>query len=194
MSNNGGAVYKVVVLGDANTGKTSIIRRYIQGEFNEVHNVTTLPITQTKKLNIEKKRVELSIWDTAGSEEWEAMNSSIMNGAQGVVFVASIDNEDSLSNAINVWHKKINEHSHRNEYIAFIAINKNDLPEEQRILPMSSTDDAAAEMNARVFFVSAKTGENIPELFETIATSLCQRFTSSVGIADDSINCNCLIL
>ena len=183
--------FKVVVLGDTNTGKTSIIRRFTHNEFLDEHNVTTLPITQSKRFLNEKKPFELSIWDTAGSEEWVSMNSSIMHGAKAVIFVSSIENEDSFDNIFKIWYNRINEHTNPHEYISFIVINKNDLSEDQKILQQSRVEEKSKEINAKIFFVSAKNGDGITELFETIAQILCSHFSSIFDLQSKDINCNC---
>ncbi len=59
-------LFKVIIIGDSGVGKTSILRRYVDSEFPEVH-VNTIGVDfKVKTLMIGNKLVKLQIWDTAG--------------------------------------------------------------------------------------------------------------------------------
>ncbi|MGD8605628.1 MAG: Rab family GTPase, partial [Anaerolineales bacterium] len=63
-------VLKVVIVGDANVGKTSLLRRYCEGKF-ESSRVATIGVDfQTKVVDLPDGQVKLSIWDMAGQEHF----------------------------------------------------------------------------------------------------------------------------
>lgn len=166
-------LYKVILLGDTNTGKTSIIKRYIDNSFIEAHFVTPLPIASTKRFNDSTGNYQLAIWDTAGSEDWQSMNSTVYHGSIIVIFIASFDQKDSIKSLVTTWLNRIAEYESTESFVPFIAINKSDLigkPECQ--ISESECDNAKKDLNVdddHIFNVSAKEDLKIKELFEAVA-------------------------
>lgn len=172
--------YKVILLGDTNTGKTTTIRRYTMNEFIDKHFATPLPIASTGDFNDKYGDYKLNIWDTAGSEDWQSMNSTIYHGSHVVIFLASFDDLESIKNITNVWLVRISEHEDQEKYIPFIAVNKSDVVDN----PDCQFDESVCETvrndlhvnDDHYFEISAKTGDNIKELFEAAAFAARSRF------------------
>jgi small GTP-binding protein len=91
--------YKVVVIGATNTGKTSLIRRYRYNEFLSAHFTTSTPGVEFVRPD-PSAPFELGVWDTAGHEDWQSMNSSVYHGAHAIVFVGAFDSVDSLTDIV----------------------------------------------------------------------------------------------
>lgn len=161
----------VVVIGDTNTGKTSIIRMYINGDFMTDFYVTPLPISQAKDYHSPSGDFSVTIWDTAGSEDWESMNAQVYKDVSAVIFVVSIDNSDSLDNILQVWKPKIEKFNDESNYKCFIAINKIDLPPDQHVITDDSITQVATAINAEVLRVSAKEAIGIDDLFRRAAAA-----------------------
>ncbi len=84
--------YKVIVVGDSAVGKTAIIHQYINGTFSRTHTMTTGVKNQPKVVELpNKKQIQLDIWDTAGQDEYAAMNRNFFSGAHCVIIVFAID-------------------------------------------------------------------------------------------------------
>ena len=190
--------YRVLLIGDQNTGKTSIIRTYIEGHFEE--NLPT-PFPTTHKFNFSSPNGNFSfeVVDTSGAEEWMTYNAEYYQTTKAIIFVVSIDNQDSLDNILTKWKPHINEYLADISYKSFLAINKIDLS-EQKILTDENIEQVKNNIGASVFYVSAKELTNINELFLNVAAALSKTPVENVqkGYAEvpqqEQSNCTCLIL
>jgi Ras-related protein Rab-1A len=73
-------LFKVVLVGNSNVGKSSIVLRFADGEFNESY-ITTIGVDfRFKSIEFEGKKVKLQIWDTAGQERFRTITSSYYKG------------------------------------------------------------------------------------------------------------------
>lgn len=163
--------YKVIVIGNTNSGKTSIIHRFVRGNFPQLQFCTPLPIEHAKNVN---NNCNLDIWDTTGAEEWQSMNSSIYHGTQAIVYLCSSDNPKSLSDLKEVWFPKVNEYLGSSQNIpSILAVNKLDLPIDSKVIDNNQIEEVKNEINAFEYLeVSAKDNYNVNKLFEDIANKL----------------------
>ena len=160
--------YKVIVIGNTNTGKTSIIHQYTRGNFPEAHFTTPLPIEHSKSVN----NVNLDIWDTAGAEEWQSMNSSVYHGSDAVIYLCSYDEQQSLNDLKDVWFQMVAKYLSP-DVPSILAVNKSDLPDDQRLIEENGIESIRKEINAfKTIYVSAKENINVNELFKEIAEKL----------------------
>ena len=169
--------FKVILLGATNTGKTSIIRRYMCQEYQAAHYVTPLPVQSSKPISENgKPKCELAIWDTAGSEDWVSMNATVYRNTHAIIFVASYDEPDSLDDLTSTWLDRVDGYLRPDEYCSIIAMNKCDLPEESRCLTKQKLEEKAGRMGIEFMEVSAATPTNINELFAKVVELLDNKF------------------
>lgn len=162
--------FKVIVIGDTNTGKTSIIHQYTRQNFPEAHFTTPLPIEHSKSVN---GNCNLDIWDTAGAEEWQSMNTSVYHGSDAIIYLCAYDNQESLTNLKEVWQPMVNKYIGADSVLSFLAVNKSDLSEEQKNITQENIDQTKDDIKAiSSFIVSAKRNTNVSELFEEVAAKL----------------------
>ena len=188
----------VLLIGDKNTGKTSIIRRYVEGNFDDNYFVTIVPAAQTNFFSSSSKTYELKIWDTTGSEDYESMNANFYHQTNAIIFVVSIDNLDSLENITAFWKGRIDKYIDESSYKSFIAVNKFDLPNSEHILTDTMVKEKAELINAEIIYVSAKEDIRIHELFLNVASSIYNVPRESLkerGCTTESTttNCSCAI-
>lgn len=165
--------FKVIIIGDTSTGKTSIINRYAKQIFSEAHFVTPVPVEHMQKVN---GNCNLDIWDTAGAEEWQSMNKSVYHGTHAIIYLCSYDNQESLTNLKEVWLPRVSEHISTDNVLSFLAVNKSDLPEDFKNITEENIDQMKGEIKAlKCFIVSAKNNTNINELFSEVATRLVEK-------------------
>ena len=100
---------KLIVLGNAGVGKTSIIINFFGGEFQEEIVSTTSPQYEEKQLNINNKNVKVRIWDTAGQENYSAITRSHYKGTNIVIFVYDVTKKESFERIKNFWYKEVKE-------------------------------------------------------------------------------------
>jgi len=164
--------YKVLVCGKTSTGKTSIIRQYIERAFIDIPFPTPLPMADSREFTDCNGTYELAIWDTAGAEEWLSMNTTVYHSSQVVVFVASFDQQESLTDLVSKWVPLLSAHLNLDACIKILAVNKTDLRDEGPAeIPVTDGDiqEAAEKLGGKLFEVSAKQNRNISEMFEYAA-------------------------
>ena len=87
MSEQHDYVFKLLLVGDAGVGKSSILLRYTDDTFDENLQSTIGVDFKVKHLVVSNKRVKMTVWDTAGQERFRTLTSSYYRGAQGVILV-----------------------------------------------------------------------------------------------------------
>ena len=145
---------KILLLGDFSVGKTSLVRRYVDGAFDDKY-LTTIGVKISKKLvEIDGVECELLIWDVEGSTPSKKISLGYYRGASGAIFVTDITRRETLKNLQE--HKDIflaeNPDAH---YVT--AYNKADKLSEIARERIGVEDD--------VFLTSAKDDENVEALF-----------------------------
>ena len=99
-------VVKVVVAGDGFVGKTSLIRRYTQGKFQESRVMTIGVDFQTLVVEVYGQPIKLSIWDIAGQERFGSFRGGFYKGAQAVALVYDVTDQISMDN-LPRWQAEI---------------------------------------------------------------------------------------
>jgi len=168
---------KMCLVGDFGVGKTSLIRQFVDRQFSDKY-LSTVGVKISRKLvsittSIEKaakedlKQLQLIIWDIEGSTRFQGIAPSYLQGAKGALIVGDVTRQASMQNLkghVQLF-QSINPHSH-----VIIALNKVDLitAHEKEIL-FQSIPTEFAELKVLVKATSAKTGEGVDEIFQTLA-------------------------
>ena len=161
---------KIVVIGDANVGKTNIIRRIMGEDFREMEATIGVEFMYINIKNIDKddprKTMSIQIWDTSGAERYKAITTTHIRGADGAYIVYDISNENSF-NHLNYWYNCIKDAAD-NDIIIFLIGNKSDLIyEEGRDVKKKDAIDFANKYKLQGYEeCSAKNNENILETFK----------------------------
>jgi len=156
-------VFKVIVAGDGGVGKTSLIRRYCSGKFQESRVMTIGVDFQTQVVEINKKPVKLSIWDIAGQERFGSFRASFYRGAKAVALVYDVTDPVSLTSLPN-WHTEI---ARVVPGVRFLVVgNKVDL---ERQVPKEKVIAWTRSNSLPYLETSAKTGQGVRLFFEGLA-------------------------
>ena len=164
---------KVVVLGVASVGKTSIINRYCNDTFHEDTLSTIGAGFFTHSMKVDQTDVTLMLWDTAGEERFRSVAPSLLRGANGLVLVYDVTNVQSFTELeiyLEMFLDAVNVNAMSTMPVLLLG-NKIDLGEN--VVSHQNVDDW--KKKHRVTFsalVSAKTGENINEAFTEFVTTL----------------------
>ena len=149
---------KIILLGDAGVGKSSIILRYYQNKFNE-NGVPTFGTSYVIK-EVEKKEniFKLNIWDTSGQERYRSVTKLFVQGASIVILVFSVDRRESFE-ILDFWYKEVLKICQGEEnFVLGVLGNKSDLfaLDLAETIPEEEAIKYAKEKNAYFKFVSAK--------------------------------------
>lgn len=161
--------FKLVLLGDSAVGKSSLVLRFVRGQFFEYQESTIGAAFLTQTVALNDTTVKFEIWDTAGQERYHSLAPMYYRGAAAAIVVYDITNSDSFTRAKN-WVRELQRQGSPNVVIA-LAGNKNDLASKRKVQPEEATQ--YADENG-IFFMetSAKTAANVNELFVAIARKL----------------------
>jgi len=165
--------FKVVLLGEGCVGKTSLMLRFINDQFNDKHISTVQAAFMKKKLRIGNNSVELAIWDTAGQERYHALSPIYYRGSNGAFLVYDITDIDSFQRIKN-WVKELRT-ALGNDVVLCIVGNKSDL-EKSRNVSIQDAEEYAASVGAEHFSTSAKLNKGVTELFLDISQKMVQKF------------------
>ena len=120
-------IFKVIVVGDRFVGKTSIINRYVNNNFN-INNLVTIGFDSfIKEIKLKNgKIISIRITDTAGQEKFRCLTKSFFRNADGVIFVFSLNSKESFEN-IGMWMDNFCENVNSKDIPVFLVGNKKDL-------------------------------------------------------------------
>ena len=174
--------YKILFLGDTSVGKTSLLIRYTDNKFEEDSLPTVGVDVRNKYLSLEKKKIRLDIWDSAGQERFKNLTKNYFRGANGIIFVCDITNKNTFE-ILKEWLNEVqNDVSKETEMI--IVGNKIDL-NEKREINFELMENLGKKNNIEVFETSAKTGEGVEDIFIYLTKKLFQNKNIGVVLPDD---------
>ena len=101
---NEDVILKILIIGDTEVGKTSLLLQYTEGYFPEDFISTIGVEFKMKKLKIKDMDINLQIWDTAGQERFKSITKNFFKDANGIIFMYDITKKDSYENVKN-WIK-----------------------------------------------------------------------------------------
>ena len=162
---------KVVVVGNASVGKSSMVQRLVQGSFVTNPSPTCGADFYLYSFNIDDEEINFQIWDTAGQERFKSISKSYFRFAVGAILVYDISNLHSFDE-LSGWLDEFQSLASPNAYILLVG-NKSDL-EEQRQVGVNQVQKFAQDHQLS----SALTGKNIVEAFTRLAYEVNARVKS----------------
>jgi len=169
---------KVVLLGDAAVGKSSIILRFVNDTFTESYGVTIGGAFMAKLLIHNGISTRFKIWDTAGEERFRSLASMYYKDAQVAILVYDITKKESLKN-LSYWITELKNNGPPNIMLAVVG-NKIDLIESEEVT-LEEASNFAKETGSLFKMTSAKEGKGVHDLFERIAEDLEKKNSPSGG-------------
>lgn len=169
---------KVCLLGDFAVGKTSMVRRFVYDLFDDKY-ISTIGVKVSRKTIAVPRSdgiVELAmmLWDLAGTEEFDRVRTSYLRGAAGAIVVCDLTRPETLGS--------LERHVDELQMVSpgahwILAANKRDLvelplPKGLQTLDPEQVKARAADLGAPCFLTSAKTGDQIEELFRHLGRLL----------------------
>jgi len=170
-------LFKFIIIGDAATGKSCLLHRFIDDKFKKESTHTIGVEFGSKIVEVGGQHVKLQIWDTAGQERFRSVTRSYYRGAAGTILVYDVTNRESY-NHVSSW---LNDaRALANPDIAIVLVgNKIDLASEREVTFLEAS--RFAQENDLMFLeTSALTGEGVSEVFLKCARTILSKIESGV--------------
>lgn len=163
-------LFKFIVVGDSNVGKTSIIRSLTNKEFNKDESNTVGIDFAVHTFNIDNKAIKLQIWDTAGQEIFQSVSRIYYKNANGCLIVFDVSNRISFLNC-QKWIENVSIEN--NSHILFIIVgNKTD---KEREVTQEEAWFYANKQQIPYIETSAKDGKLCTEAFKIVTEKIYTR-------------------
>mmetsp|Transcript_22207 Transcript_22207/g.35706 ORF Transcript_22207/g.35706 Transcript_22207/m.35706 type:complete len:203 (-) Transcript_22207:422-1030(-) len=164
-------LFKLVIIGDAGVGKSSLLLRFTEDNFS-TNYISTIGVDfRFRTLNIKQKIVKLQIWDTAGQERFRTITSAYYRGADGVILVYDVTSDESFKH-VEDWLEQVNKYASE-DTAKLIVGNKADLIKDKQV----SSEDAlqfGVKFGIDVIETSAKTADNVDKAFNRLGEKLIE--------------------
>ena len=172
---------KIVLVGDGACGKTCLLEVFKRNKFPEDY-IPTVVDNFVKDVEIDEQRsVSLTLWDTAGQEAYDSVRPMSYTMTDLVLLCYTIENKNMLPNITEKWIPEIKNFC---PGVSFFLVglkkdirNENDpLIDREKIVPYEFGEMTARENEASKFFeCSAKTGDNVTEIFRQASIYILEK-------------------
>ncbi|MFW9767759.1 MAG: Rab family GTPase [Candidatus Thorarchaeota archaeon] len=174
-----GYKFRIVLLGEAAVGKTSLLRRYTENLFDEEYKQTIGTTFATKDVDVkdsegEVRRVRLNVWDMGGQSTYRELRRQFMKGASAAIIVYDVTRPETFM-AMNNWFESFKEVCPDSPVL--ISANKIDLT-DQRMVPQEPGRMLRDWFQAEYFETSAKTGDEVTNVFSRTAAVVLDKALS----------------
>jgi small GTP-binding protein len=161
-------VKKVCVCGDPSVGKTSLVRRFVLGRYDEKYKSTLGTVVSKKTVSTPKNhdKVTMMIWDISGQPEFKRIHASAFKNSGGGLAVCDVTRPDTCEH-LQGWISSFREHAGSETPVVVLA-NKSDLGDKDNGVA-ASFFKMCDEQKIPILSTSAKTGENVEEAFKILA-------------------------
>ncbi|KAG9457070.1 hypothetical protein H6P81_001578 [Aristolochia fimbriata] len=177
---------KLVLLGDMGAGKSSLVLRFVKGQFLEFQESTIGAAFFSQTLAVNDATVKFEIWDTAGQERYHSLAPMYYRGAAAAIIVYDISSTESFSRA-KKWVQELQKQGNPNMVMA-LAGNKADLEEKRKVLAEASRSRVYAEENGLFFLeTSAKTAANREDCLEPSRHKIQQEWSLWIDHQKDHV-------
>jgi GTPase KRas protein len=164
--NNGVSKFRLIVMGPGAVGKSSLTIRYLFDNFIDEYD-PTIEEYYLKQIELDEKPVLLEIMDTAGQEEFQAMQDEYYRSGEGFLLVYSITSDISFKDVQQTYNRIIRSRETNDRIAIVLAGNKCDL-HPLREVPTQTGQDLANKWGCPFFETSAKTKVNNLLVFEEV--------------------------
>jgi len=155
--------YKIIVFGDSNVGKSTLLHRLVSNEFSSKISKTIGVEFQSKVMYVENIGITLQIWDFSGEERFHFLLEMYCRGVAGGIFFFDMSNINSLA-SVTYWINRVRRFT-RGEFPILIVGTKEDLTSSKYTQENENKPDIS---DKDLFVCSAKTGDNVKHIFQTL--------------------------
>ncbi|KAF4020357.1 hypothetical protein G4228_011779 [Cervus hanglu yarkandensis] len=166
-------LFKIILIGDSNVGKTCVVQHFKSGVYTEAQQNTIGVDFTVRALEIDGKKVKMQVWDTAGQERFRTITQSYYRSAHAAIIAYDLTRRSTFE-SVPHWIHEIEKYGAANLVIMLIG-NKCDLWEKRHVLFEDACILAEKYGLLAVLETSAKESKNIDEVFVLMARELMAR-------------------
>lgn len=168
---------RVVLIGDTQTGKTSIINRHINSDFSKFSPPTIGASVYTQSIVEDNLNLSINFYDTTGQEAFRSICKVYYRNTSAAIVVFDITNIKTFNN-IDYW---INEYYKQSDSkLLFIAANKTYLKESAAVT-YEEIHEKAQKYNCEFIYTSALDGTSIEELFDNVIRKVTEIMKANIN-------------
>ncbi|KAK1151920.1 ras-related protein Rab-35-like [Acipenser oxyrinchus oxyrinchus] len=154
-------LFKLLIIGDSNVGKSSLLLRFADNTFSGSY-ITTIGVDfKIRTVEIDGEKVKLQIWDTAGQERFRTITSTYYRNTHGVIIVYDVTNPESFVN-VKRWLNEIGQNC--DNVCKILVGNKSEDPSRSQVDPQDARRFGES-MGVPLYETSAKENLNVEEMF-----------------------------
>ncbi|MCG3216668.1 MAG: GTP-binding protein [Candidatus Heimdallarchaeota archaeon] len=166
--------FKILLLGDAAVGKTSLVQRFVHDRFDKSYLMTIGMEPSEKHVDLKNgTKVALSIWDLAGQERFRFIRHTFYKGARAALLVFDLTRSATLKGA-QKWNKEFTENC-GSDVVRILVGNKEDLKKEIAVSSKECEETNIRIKSEYLIRTSALTGNHVDEAFTRIAELLVKK-------------------
>ena len=162
--------WKVVVLGDPSVGKTSLVRHFCEGTFQENYQATIGVALLRKELEVNGHQVNLQIWDLGGTQMFSNVRANYLKGSHSAIIMFDLTEKGTLV-SVSSWNEDVIRVVGKIPTI--VVGNKSDLPYNKKIV--EKAESLAKNINSKLIITSAKSGDHMNEVFRELSIQMMQQ-------------------
>ena len=167
-------LFKYIIIGDAAVGKSNLLLRYAHGQFKPEYQLTIGVEFGAKNVSIGELSYRIQIWDTAGQENFRSITRAYYKNSACALVVYDISKRETFNN-VSDWIEDCRNQSPKTIYMILVG-NKSDL-EDKREVTKEEGKELADKYGLEFYETSAKTGENVEELFYNSAEEIAKKIS-----------------
>ncbi|MHA1491400.1 MAG: Rab family GTPase [Promethearchaeota archaeon] len=159
-------IFKVIIIGPAAVGKTSLLHRFIEDRFSLKYKLTIGVdfLTKIVEYKPDGESAKLTIWDIGGQERYQFLRKAFYEHTNGALLIFDLSREKTCDE-MQTWFSELREFTEENTPFILIG-NKSDLIEDTgEVIDRNEVQKFVKKEKGRYFETSAKTGENVKEAF-----------------------------
>jgi len=171
-------VFKLLLIGDSGTGKSSLLLRFTTNDFNNQHLATIGVDFRIKTIYVNNRVIKLQIWDTAGLERFRTITNAYYRNVDGIIIVYDITNRMTFMHVEN-WVRESDIHGPSTKFKLIVG-NKSDLV-NQRQVSCEEGSNLSESLRIPIIETSAKSGSRVHEMFYDITDEILNKVCASMS-------------
>ncbi|MFO7991207.1 MAG: Rab family GTPase [Thermoplasmata archaeon] len=162
---------KTCMCGDPAVGKTSLVRRFVTGHYNEEYKSTLGTVVYKKNVQLEtvNREMKMMLWDISGQAEFQRVHTSAFKNSNGALVVCDLTRKDTVEN-IGKWIDNLKDTRGKDVPIIILG-NKYDMIEGNTDR-MHAVSKMIEPYPYPLLFTSAKTGKNVNKAFQRLSENI----------------------